>query len=97
MINAALATNAGFLSPFDTTHADVNRVEGRAGLSYVQTRWEEDTLNDRGIYKDSKWPWLFEQLESWAENNSYLRTPVLKYLFVPGSYLWLYLALEFRA
>lgn len=93
MINAALATNAGFLSPFDTTHADVNRVEGRAGLSYVQTRWEEDTLNDRGIYKDSKWPWLFERLESWAENNSYLRTPVLKYLFVPGSYLWLYLAL----
>ena len=93
MINAALATNAGFLSPFDTTHAEVNRVEGRAGLSYVQTRWEEDTLNGRGIYKDSKWPWLFEQLENWAENNSYLRIPVLKYLFVPGSYLWLYLAL----
>ena len=84
MINAALATNAGFLSPFDTTHADVNRVEGRAGLSYVQTRWEEDTLNDRGIYKDSKWPWLFEQLESWAENNSYLRTPVLKYSLRAG-------------
>ena len=93
MINAALATNAGFLSPFDTTHADVNRVEGRAGLSYVQTRWEEDTLNGRGIYKDSKWPWLFERLENWSENNSYLRIPVLKYLFVPGSYLWLYLAL----
>lgn len=93
MINAALATNAGFLSPFDTTHADVNRVEGRAGLSYVQTRWEEDTLNGRGIYKDSKWPWLFERLENWAENNSYLQIPILKYLFVPGSYLWLYLAL----
>lgn len=93
MINAALATDAGFLSPFDTTHADVNRVENRAGLSYVQTRWDEDTLNDRGIYKDSKWPWLFTQLENWAENNSYLRIPVLKYLFVPGSYLWMYLAL----
>ena len=93
MINAALATNAGFLSPFDTTHAVVNCVEGRAGLSYVQTRWEEDTLNERGIYKDSKWPWLFERLENWAENNSYLRIPVLKYLFVPGSYLWGYLAL----
>lgn len=93
MVNAALATDAGFLSPFDTTHADVNRVEGRAGLSYVQTRWEEDTLNGRGIYKDSKWPWLFERLENWAENNSYLRIPVFKYLFVPGSYLWLYLAL----
>lgn len=93
MINAALATNAGFLSPFDVTHAEVNRVEGRAGLSYVQTRWEEDTLNGRGIYKDSKWPRLFEQLENWAENNSYLQIPVLKYLFVPGSYLWLYLGL----
>ena len=93
MINAALATNAGFLSPFDVTHAEVNQVEGRAGLSYVQTRWEEDTLNERGIYKDSKWPWLFTQLENWAENNSYLQIPVLKYLFVPGSYLWLYLAL----
>lgn len=93
MINAALTTDAGFLSPFDTTHADVNRVENRAGLSYVQTRWDEDTLNDRGIYKDSKWPWLFTQLENWAENNSYLRIPVLKYLFVPGSYLWMYLAL----
>lgn len=93
MINAALATNAGFLSPFDVTHAEVNRVEGRAGLSYVQTRWEEDALNGRGIYKDSKWPRLFEQLENWAENNSYLQIPVLKYLFVPGSYLWLYLGL----
>lgn len=93
MINAALATNAGFLSPFDVTHAEVNRVEGRAGLSYVQTRWEEDTLNGRGIYKDSKWPRLFEPLENWAENNSYLQIPVLKYLFVPGSYLWLYLGL----
>ncbi len=93
MINAALATDAGFLSPFDTTHAEVNRVESRAGLSYVQTRWDEDTLNAGGIYKDSKWPWLFARLENWAENNSYLRIPVLKYLFVPGSYLWLYLAL----
>lgn len=93
MINAALATNAGFLSPLDVTHAEVNRVEGRTGLSYVQTRWEEDTLNGRGIYKDSKWPWLFGQLEKWAENNSYLRIPVLKYLFVPGSFLWLYLAM----
>lgn len=93
MVNAGLATNAGFLSPFDTTHAEVNRVEGRAGLSYVQTRWEENTLNERGIYKDSKWPWLFERLENWAENNSYLRIPVLRYFFVPGSYLWGYLAL----
>lgn len=48
-------------------------------------------LNNRGIYKDSKWPGLYERLETWADGNGYLELPVLKYLFVPGSYLWLYL------
>lgn len=93
MINAALAVDAGFLSPFDTTHATVNQTEGSEGLGYVQTRWDEGVLNERGIYKDSKFPWLYERLENWAENNGYLRIPLLKYIFVPGSYLWLYLGL----
>lgn len=93
MINAALAVDAGFLSPFDVSHATVNQTEDGEGLGYVQTRWDEDTLNDRGIYKDSKWPRLQERLENWAEQNSYLKIPILKYIFVPGSYLWLYLAL----
>lgn len=93
MINAALATDAGFLSPFDVSHASVNQVEGRPGLSYIQTRWDEDTLNGKGLYKDSKWPGLHEKLETWAEDNRYLQLPVIKYIFVPGSYLWLYLAL----
>lgn len=93
MINAALAVNAGFLSPFDTTHATVNQTGEKEGLGYVQTRWDEGVLNERGIYKDSKFPWLYEQLENWAENNGYLRIPLLKYIFVPGSYLWLYLGL----
>ena len=93
MINAALAVDAGFLSPFDTTHATVNQTEGSEGLGYVQTRWDEGVLNERGIYKDSKFLWLYERLENWAENNGYLRIPLLKYIFVPGSYLWLYLGL----
>lgn len=93
MINAGLAVDAGFLSPFDTTHATVNQTGEKEGLGYVQTRWDEGVLNERGIYKDSKFPWLYERLESWAENNGYLRIPVLKYIFVPGSYLWLYLGL----
>ena len=71
----------------------MNEVQGREGLGYIQTRWEEDTLNNRGIYKDSKWPGLYDRLETWADGNGYLELPVLKYLFVPGSYLWLYLAL----
>ena len=92
-INAALATNAGFLSPSDVTHATIN-VNGRdTGLGYVQTRWVDAELNPQGIYKDSQWEELREKLEKWADDNAYLKIPVLKYLFVPGSFLWLYLLL----
>lgn len=92
-INAALATNAGFLSPSDVTHATIN-VNGRdTGLGYVQTRWVDAELNPQGIYKDSLWEGLREKLEKWADDNAYLKLPVLKYLFVPGSFLWLYLLL----
>ena len=92
-INAVLATNAGYLSPGDTSHAVIN-VNGRdRGLGYIQTRWVENELNPAGIYKDSKWEWLHEKLEDFADSNGYLQIPVLKYLMVPGSYLWLYLIL----
>lgn len=92
-INAALATNAGYLSPGDVTHATIN-VNGRdRGLGYVQTRWVEQELNPQGIYKESKWGWLHEKLENWADENAYLDIPILKYLFVPGAYLWFYLLL----
>lgn len=90
-INAGLAVNAGFLYPGDVSHASINEMDGLDSMGYVQTRWEEETLNARGIYKDSKWQWLFEKLEQWADDNAYLQVPVLKYLFVPGVFLWYYL------
>lgn len=92
-INAMLAVNAGYLSPGDVTHAVINVNGQETGLGYVQTRWLEDELNPRGIFKASKWESLHEKLEKWADDNAYLRLPVLKYLFVPGSFLWLYLLL----
>lgn len=92
-INAALALDAGFLSPFDTTHAEVNASETESGLGYAQTRWEEGTLASYGITKESKWPALFDWAEEWADDNAYLKLPLIKYLFVPGSFLWLYLGL----
>ena len=49
----------------------------------------EEELDVRGIYQDSKWEGLHESLEEWADSNSYLKIPVLKYLFVPGTWLWL--------
>ena len=93
-INAALAVDAGYLYPGDETHAFVNaQADQAAGGGYVQTRWDEATLNDRGIYKASKWPALYRILEKWADGNAYLDLPVLKYLFVPGIWLYLYLLL----
>lgn len=88
-INAALSVNAGYLSPFDTSHAMINKQTGEKGLGYVQTRFLEGELKERGIYKDSKWTWLYERLEEWADSNAYLRIPLLKYLFVPGTWFWL--------
>jgi hypothetical protein len=96
-INAALAVNAGYLYPGDVTHAEINVTgDDRVGRGYVQTYWEEDTMNSRGIYKHSAWKWMYEKLEQWADENAYLKVPVLKYLFVPGVWLWFYLVLFAR-
>jgi hypothetical protein len=92
-INAALAVNAGYLYVGDESHATVNENGVDKGLGYVQTRWVEEELNPRGLYKDSKWESLHERLEKWADENAYLQNPVLRYLFVPGVFLWLYLLL----
>lgn len=92
-VNAGLAVNAGYLNPGDATHAYVYEREGAVGEGYVAVIEMSDTLAEWGIYKDSKWPWLYEKKVEWADANAYLDMPVLKYLFVPGVYLWLYLVL----
>lgn len=92
-INAGLAVNAGYLYPGDVTHTKVYEREGAVGEGYVAVIEMTDTLAEWGIYKDSKWPRLYEKMVKWADENAYLNIPVLKYLFVPGVYLWLYLVL----
>ena len=92
-VNAFLAVNAGYLYPGDVSHAYINVNGTDTGLGYIQTRWVEEELNPRGIYKDTKWEWLHEKMENYAEGNDYLKIPVLKYLLVPGTYLWLYFIL----
>ena len=90
-INAVLAVDAGFVYPFDVSHGDINFNGRDRGLGYIQTRWVENELNPMGIYKDSKWEWLHEKLEDFADVNGYQDIPVLKYLMMPGFYLWFYL------
>jgi hypothetical protein len=92
-VNAVLALDAGFLYPADESHAYINQVDYAPGKGYAQTRWSETDLAPHGFYKDSKWKGLHEQLERWAENNSYLKLPILKYLFMPGVVIWSYLIL----
>lgn len=91
-LNAFLALNAGYLYPDDATHALIYNYKGLEGLGYVQTRWGEGMYVEE-IHKDSKWPNLFEKMEEWANENAYLDIPLLKYVFVPGTYFWLYLLL----
>ncbi len=89
-INAFLSLNAGFLDFTDETHAHINENPEFKGLGYVQTRWEENTLTPLGFSKDSKWNSLFEKLEKWSNDNSYLKIPLLKYIFMPGIYFWIF-------
>ena len=90
-INAVLAVDAGFVYPFDVSHGDINFNGRDRGLGYIQTRWVENELNPMGIYKASKWEWLHEKLEDFADVNGYQEIPLLKYLMMPGFYLWFYL------
>lgn len=89
-INAALALDAGYLYPGDESHAHINEEEGNRGRGYVQTYWFESDLTPRGLTRDSKWISLHERMEDWADKNAYLDIPLLKYIFVPGTFLWLY-------
>lgn len=92
-INAALAVDAGYLYPGDVTHAYVNVGQGIRGMGYVQTRWDEEVFANYGIYKDSRWEWLHGHMERWADENGHLKIPVVRYLFMPGIWIWLYLIL----
>ncbi len=90
-LNAVLAVNAGYLNPWDETHATINYNGVDVGLGYIQTRWTESELNAAGIFKESKWPVWREKLEWFAHENVYLDIPILRNLVAPGWYLWCYL------
>lgn len=92
-INAVLAVDAGYLYPLDETHAWIN-VNGRdRGLGFIQTRFLENELQKIGVYKASILPAWKETLEEFADGNLYLQIPVLRFMFLPGVYLWFWIFL----
>ena len=86
--NAFFAENAGFIDIGDKSHAYVNDPDLVKGHGYVQTKWE-DSLYERGFSQNPKWEKLRTLLDNFADNNGYLKIPVLKYIFMPGIYLWI--------
>lgn len=90
-INAFLGVNAGFLSPFDETHATINQKIIQKRHGYIQTSWECETYNGLGIYEDSKLQGFRSVMDQFADSNGYLNIPILKYILMPGIYLWLLL------
>lgn len=90
-VNAALAVNLGYYYIGDISHAHINENGLERGLGYIQTRWVVEELRDYGIYKDFKWDSLHRVMEDYADQNGYLHTPVLRFIMIPGIYLWIYL------
>ena len=89
-INAFIAQNAGFIDIGDESHAYVNDPDEVKGHGYVQTKWE-NSLYERGFFEAPKLKKLRSLLDEFADNNAYLKIPVLKYIFIPGIYLWIYI------
>jgi hypothetical protein len=89
-INAFIAQNAGFIDIGDESHAYVNDPDEVKGHGYVQTKWE-NSLYERGFFEAPKLQKLRSLLDEFADNNAYLKIPVLKYIFIPGIYLWIYI------
>lgn len=92
-VNAAFAVNMGYYYIGDESHAHINENGVDQGLGYIQTRWVEHELRDHGIYKASKWESLHQVMERYADQNLHLRTPVLRWIMIPGIYLWAWLFL----
>ena len=88
-INAFLAQNAGFIDIGDESHAHINETGSSKGTGYIQTAWAEWSLKNSGLKKDSKWQSLYGILETFADGNEYLNIFIIRYVFMPGIYLWI--------
>lgn len=94
-VKAFFGTNAGYFNPFDKTHMHINEMTNEdgdiiPGGAYIQTGWSEENLPAAGIVKDSVMPGLRVFLEKIANSNILNRIPVVGLLFVPASFLFVY-------
>lgn len=88
--NAFVATENGFLNVIDESHAYINQKSVTEGMGYVQTEWDA-YFEMIDVHKKSVWPKLYLKMEDWATNNKYLDYPLIKYIYMPGVYLYILL------
>lgn len=93
-VNAFLELYAGFLSPLDRSHRFINdNGEGLpTGLHYVQTVFYDEAV-EKGFWQKPLSEGLHTFFEWYANNDIYIKVPILSLIFVPGTFLWLYLFL----
>jgi len=91
-VNAFLGLYSGFLNPWDESHIRIN--EGFDGIlpddyHYIQTAF---TLTDRFMVDDAPLSETLHKVYCWYANNDiYMKIPIISFLFVPGVYLWILL------
>lgn len=91
-VNAYIELYAGFLNPLDQTHRYINdKGDGvPIGLHYVQTVFYDEAV-EKGFWQKPVSMGLHAAYEWYANNDIYIKVPILALLFVPGSFLWFYL------
>lgn len=90
-VNAVMGMYSGFLSPFDTSHVLINEDDGvlEDGFHYIQTAF---TVTDRfGISQQPISNFLYKLYTGYSNEDGYLKIPILAFLFVPGTFLWVWL------
>lgn len=90
-LNAVLGMYSGFLSPFDRSHVLINEEDGvlKDGFHYIQTAF---TVTERfNISQKPVSEFLYKAYTGYANSDGYLAIPVISLLFVPGTFLWIWL------
>lgn len=91
-VNAFLGLYSGFLNPWDESHIRINEdFDGVLAddFHYIQTAF---TVTDRFMIDNTPLSGTLHEVYRWYANNDiYMKIPIISLLLVPGVYLWVML------